>query len=100
MTLAARKARSDDARDRDFTICDRKMISGSPLTSCYHCSVLSMARATAKYISASVNRFNYAADCSSSSLIAFGSGNLVALWDASVCCSSESFRIMSDFCDA
>ncbi|VDC06903.1 unnamed protein product [Peniophora sp. CBMAI 1063] len=35
-----------------------------------------------EYISASVNRYNHAAACTSSSLIAFGSGNLVALWDA------------------
>ena len=41
--------------------------------------------ASAEYISASVNRYNHAAACHSSSLIAFGSGDFVALWDAAVC---------------
>jgi WD40 repeat protein len=38
--------------------------------------------ASVEYISASANRFNRTAAASSSSLIAFGSGKFVALWDA------------------
>lgn len=36
------------------------------------------------YIAASTNRFCQAADASSASLIAFGSANLVCLWDIAV----------------
>ncbi|KZV75438.1 WD40 repeat-like protein [Peniophora sp. CONT] len=38
--------------------------------------------ASTVYISASVNRYNHAAACTTTSLVAYGSGNLVALWDA------------------
>ncbi|PCH41385.1 hypothetical protein WOLCODRAFT_89239 [Wolfiporia cocos MD-104 SS10] len=41
-----------------------------------------MAEASVAYISASTNRHPYAADASGSSLIAFGSSKLIALWDA------------------
>ncbi|KAI0069052.1 WD40 repeat-like protein [Artomyces pyxidatus] len=34
------------------------------------------------YIAASANRFNHAGDASSSSTVAYGSGRLIALWDA------------------
>ncbi|KAH9963197.1 WD40-repeat-containing domain protein [Russula dissimulans] len=37
--------------------------------------------ASVEYISASANRFNHTAAASSSSLVAFGSGKFVALWD-------------------
>ena len=37
-----------------------------------------------EYISASANRFNRTAAASSSSLIAFGSGKFVALWETQV----------------
>lgn len=37
--------------------------------------------ASIEYISASINRFNHAASSSSSSLVAYGSGKFVALWD-------------------
>ena len=40
--------------------------------------------ASVEYISASANRFNRTAAASSSSLIAFGSGKFVALWDTQV----------------
>jgi hypothetical protein len=40
--------------------------------------------ATVEYISASVNRFNRSAAASSSSLVAFGSGKFVALWESQV----------------
>jgi hypothetical protein len=40
--------------------------------------------ASVEYISASANRFNHTAAASSSSLVAFGSGKFVALWDAKV----------------
>jgi hypothetical protein len=40
--------------------------------------------ASVEYISASANRFNHTAAASSSSLVAFGSGKFVALWDAQV----------------
>lgn len=40
--------------------------------------------ASVEYISASANRFNRTAASSGSSLVAFGSGKLVALWDAQV----------------
>ena len=40
--------------------------------------------ASVEYISASANRFNRTAAASSSSLVAFGSGKFVALWDAQV----------------
>jgi hypothetical protein len=43
-----------------------------------------MAHALTAYVSASTNRYNQAADSSSSSLIAFGSGRLVCLWDVAV----------------
>ena len=46
---------------------------------------LPIMSASTEYISASVNRYNHAAACNSSSLIAFGSGNFVALWNAAVC---------------
>lgn len=36
---------------------------------------------SATFIAASTNRFSHAADASSDSLVALGSGNLVALWD-------------------
>ncbi|TFK75974.1 WD40 repeat-like protein [Pluteus cervinus] len=36
------------------------------------------------YVSAATNRFSHAADISASSLIAFGSSNLVCIWDPSV----------------
>ena len=51
--------------------------------------LLSTMSASTEYISASVNRYNHAAACSSSSLIAYGSGKLVALWDAAVCIFSR-----------
>ncbi|KAN0124534.1 WD40-repeat-containing domain protein [Russula decolorans] len=38
--------------------------------------------ASVEYISASVNRFNRSSAASSSSLVAFGSGKFVALWDS------------------
>jgi hypothetical protein len=41
-------------------------------------------KTSVEYISASANRFNGTAAVSSSSLVAFGSGKLVALWDAQV----------------
>lgn len=37
------------------------------------------------FIAASANRFSHAADVSPDSLVAIGSGNLVALWDVKVC---------------
>ncbi|KAI0728765.1 WD40 repeat-like protein [Fomitopsis betulina] len=37
---------------------------------------------TVEYIAASTNRYTYAADASNSSLVALGSGKLVALWNA------------------
>lgn len=40
--------------------------------------------ASVEYISASVNRFNRSVAASSSSLVAFGSGKSVALWDSQV----------------
>jgi hypothetical protein len=40
--------------------------------------------ASVEYISASVNRFNRSSAASSSSLVAFGSGKFVALWDSQV----------------
>ena len=40
--------------------------------------------ASVEYISASANRYNHTAAASSSSLVAFGSGKFVALWDAQV----------------
>ncbi|THH12633.1 hypothetical protein EW146_g7516 [Bondarzewia mesenterica] len=40
-----------------------------------------MAQASFQYISASVNRFNHAASSSLSSLVAYGSGRFIALWD-------------------
>jgi hypothetical protein len=40
--------------------------------------------ASVEYISASANRFNHTAAASSSSLVAFGSGKLIALWDTQV----------------
>jgi elongator complex protein 2 len=43
-----------------------------------------MITASVEYISASANRFNRTAAASRSSLIAFGSGKFVALWDAQV----------------
>lgn len=47
--------------------------------------VVDMAvKTSVEYISASANRFNGTAAVSSSSLVAFGSGKLVALWDAQV----------------
>ncbi|EPT02855.1 hypothetical protein FOMPIDRAFT_1159982 [Fomitopsis schrenkii] len=39
-------------------------------------------QATVEYIAASTNRYPYAADASNSSLVALGSGRLVALWNA------------------
>ena len=41
-------------------------------------------KTSVEYISASANRFNGTAAASGSSLVAFGSGKLVALWDAQV----------------
>jgi elongator complex protein 2 len=41
-------------------------------------------KASVEYISASANRFNRTAAASGSSLVAFGSGKLVAFWDAQV----------------
>ncbi|KAI1792859.1 WD40 repeat-like protein [Ganoderma leucocontextum] len=41
-----------------------------------------MSRAERIYTSASTNRYNQAADVGRNSLVAFGSGTLVALWDA------------------
>ncbi|TFY65115.1 hypothetical protein EVJ58_g2181 [Rhodofomes roseus] len=38
--------------------------------------------ATVEYVAASTNRHTHAADASSSSLVAFGSAKLIALWDA------------------
>ena len=47
--------------------------------------VVDMAvKISVEYISASANRFNRTAAASSSSLVAFGSGKFVALWDAQV----------------
>ena len=40
--------------------------------------------ASVEYISTSVNRFNRSSAASSSSLVAFGSGKFVALWDSQV----------------
>jgi len=40
--------------------------------------------APVEYISASVNRFNRSSAASSSSLVAFGSGKFVALWNSQV----------------
>jgi hypothetical protein len=40
--------------------------------------------ASIEYISASANRFNRTAAASSASLVAFGSGKFVALWDTQV----------------
>ena len=48
--------------------------------------------ASVEYISASANRFNRTAAASSSSLIAFGSGKFVALWDTQVGFSSGPCR--------
>ncbi|KDQ64832.1 hypothetical protein JAAARDRAFT_28474 [Jaapia argillacea MUCL 33604] len=42
-----------------------------------------MASTSTTYISASTNRHPHVADASSSGLIAFGSGKLIALWDSS-----------------
>jgi hypothetical protein len=40
--------------------------------------------ASTAYIAASANRFSSVSDISATSLVAFGSGRFVALWDSSV----------------
>ncbi|KAH9179985.1 WD40 repeat-like protein [Lactarius sanguifluus] len=47
-------------------------------------------KTSVEYISASANRFNRTAAASSSSLVAFGSGKFVALWDAQAGSPSSS----------
>jgi elongator complex protein 2 len=37
------------------------------------------------YIAASANRFHHVAHCSPSSLVAFGSSKVIAVWDTLVC---------------
>ena len=48
-----------------------------------------MARAEHVYATASTNRYSQAADVVGPGLVAFGSGKLVALWDAAVEYSPE-----------
>ena len=43
-----------------------------------------MTEVSIEYISASVNRFHHAASNDSASLIAYGAGKLIALWDTEV----------------
>jgi hypothetical protein len=56
--------------------------SGLPII--VYSSDIAMITASVQYISASANRFNRTAATSCSSLVAFGSGKFVALWDTQV----------------
>ncbi|KAI0254274.1 WD40 repeat-like protein [Lactifluus subvellereus] len=51
--------------------------------------------ASVEYISASANRFNHTAAASGSSLVAFGSGKLVALWHAQSPADHGAFATLS-----
>ncbi|KAI0316700.1 WD40 repeat-like protein [Amylostereum chailletii] len=54
-----------------------------------------MTFTAANYIAASTNRFNHAASCSTSSLIALASGKFVALWDTSKPSDRGVYRTLS-----